>query len=224
MSYFRFYLSILRMFFQQDTLLPISSTHAPPDSAISAGRLYDALGRRKYVNEEETLRFLRAAHALPAYARLFCELIAYTGCRISEALNLCGFHVHDGEVVFRTLKRRQTVFRVVPVPTWLTSALHGLASAKDRAHRLWRVSRNAAYEWIMRAMRIACIGQEGDIHACPKGLRHGFGVRYAMLGTPIGTIQKWMGHASVKTTMIYLNVVGQEERRMAERGWPCAAS
>lgn len=56
-------------------------------------------------------------------------------------------------------------------------------------------------------------------HATPKGLRHGFGVHAVRAGVPLNLVQRWMGHASMTTTAIYLQVVGAEERELAERMW-----
>jgi hypothetical protein len=32
-------------------------------------------------------------------------------------------------------------------------------------------------------------------------------------------LRKWMGHASIETTAIYANAVGEEEQSIAERMW-----
>jgi integrase len=32
-------------------------------------------------------------------------------------------------------------------------------------------------------------------------------------------LQKWMGHASIKTTAIYANAVGEEEKALAQMMW-----
>lgn len=42
-------------------------------------------------------------------------------------------------------------------------------------------------------------------------LRHTFGTSLAMAGVPLPKIQKWMGHSSIETTMIYINFVPSEE-------------
>jgi integrase len=58
-------------------------------------------------------------------------------------------------------------------------------------------------------------------HATPKGLRHGFGVR-AVTGekpVPLNMVKKWLGHADLKTTAIYVDAVGAEEDQLAERMW-----
>ncbi len=55
--------------------------------------------------------------------------------------------------------------------------------------------------------------------SCPKGLRHGFGMRAAGHNVPVSMIQRWMAHASPTTTAIYLDAVGVEERQFASRTW-----
>ena len=64
--------------------------------------------------------------------------------------------------------------------------------------------------------------REANIHgacASPKGLRHGFGIHAVSSGVPLTLVAKWMGHSSIKTTAIYTNAVGEEERKLAGRMW-----
>jgi site-specific recombinase XerD len=65
-------------------------------------------------------------------------------------------------------------------------------------------------------MRMAGISQE---RAMPKALRHAFGVGGTQAGVPLNVIQKWLGHADIQTTAIYTNVMGDEERLLADRMW-----
>ena len=55
-------------------------------------RLYDRQNRRLYINEAERERFIRAAERTPGEVRTFCLTLLYTGCRISEALELYQSH------------------------------------------------------------------------------------------------------------------------------------
>jgi site-specific recombinase XerD len=55
--------------------------------------------------------------------------------------------------------------------------------------------------------------------ACPKGLRHGYGIHAIQSGVPVTLLQKWLGHASLSTTAIYTNALGAEELYIAERMW-----
>jgi integrase/recombinase XerD len=53
----------------------------------------------------------------------------------------------------------------------------------------------------------------------PKGLRHGFGVNAIQCGVPLNLLARWMGHANMKTTAIYADATGPEERQIAARMW-----
>ncbi len=55
---------------------------------------------------------------------------------------------------------------------------------------------------------IAAAGIPDGPHACPKGLRHGFGVQAVSRGIALNMVQKWLGHAQLTTTAIYANAVG----------------
>lgn len=47
------------------------------------------------------------------------------------------------------------------------------------------------------------VAQVTGIAACPRGLRHGFGVGTLQAGVPINLTQRWMGHSRLSTTAIY---------------------
>jgi len=185
--------------------------------ATSQITLYDQRGRRKYLAHSERERFLKAVDFLPPERRAFCLVLLFTGCRISEAMQLTRERI-DAELNtlnLKTLKRRDPeAQRIVPVSAQLIRDLQGITQGKKGL--VWTFCRRTGWRIVKSAMAKA--GIEGA-QACPKGLRHGFGVTNAMNNVPIEKISKWMGHSNIKTTMIYLNVVGEEEREFAKRGW-----
>ena len=77
------------------------------------------------------------------------------------------------------------------------------------------VARVTAWRYVKRAMKRA--GISGGA-AMPKGLRHAFGV-VAFQVVPPHMVQRWLGHASLRTTAIYGDVSGREERLFAKRIW-----
>jgi site-specific recombinase XerD len=82
--------------------------------------------------------------------------------------------------------------------------------------RIWRFSRTTAWRYVKAIMAAAgIIGTP----AMPKGLRHGFGVNATQSNVPIHLLQRWFGHASLRSTGIYYDVMGPEERAIAARMW-----
>lgn len=201
-------------------------------SKAAAGRgpsmqmtLHTAGGARKYLNVAERQRFAEAAETLPPEPRLFCLLLMWSGCRISEGLAITPLAVdrEAGTVAFITLKRRKvSVVRQVPIPAVLINALTDTFRLAERERdpylrstRLWRWSRSSAWRWVKEVMKRAAISGSA---AMPKGLRHTFGVA-AFQAVPPHIVQRWLGHASLRTTGIYGDVSGREEHLFAERIW-----
>ncbi|MBO6922946.1 MAG: tyrosine-type recombinase/integrase [Roseicyclus sp.] len=189
-------------------------------------RLYNHARQRLYINAEERQRFLRAAYAAAPQVQSLCLTLLFTGCRISEALALTASAIQPAAqtITFETLKRRKPgVFREVPVPTSLVTHLeevHALVTAAANAplwtHEHRALNRVTAYRWIKAVMASADIT---GAQACPKGLRHGYGIHAIKCGVPLNMLQKWLGHASMSTTAIYTNALGADELAIAERMW-----
>jgi integrase len=177
---------------------------------------YDEAGRRKYVNSAERKRFVAVADAMDEDVRALCYVLTFSGCRISEALNLTRHHIdlERGALTIRTLKRRKLSFRIVPIPRQLITMLTRLPCGEDG--RLFTMHRATAWRHVKSAMASAAIA--GPM-ATAKGLRHGYGIRAAGKSIPPNLIQKWLGHSSGTTTAIYIDAVGFEEREFAERMW-----
>jgi integrase len=177
--------------------------------------LRDCNGQRKYLNQAEREAFFYLADQLPSAEKAFCQVLYFTGCRISEALALKpnNLDLADCVIIIETLKRRRKgVFRAIPVPPVLLRELKNLSGSD----RLFDFSRTHAWRIVKSVMGQA--GIEGT-HATAKGLRHGFGIAHAAHNTPLNLIQKWLGHASSETTKVYLDAVGEEERSFAKRIW-----
>jgi integrase len=168
---------------------------------------------------------LQATASLKPEEKLFVLTLAWTGARVSEVLALTpsSFQPEPAVVAIRTLKRRRHHVREVPIPpTLLTaidqqfclSALQRDSQRSDR--RLWCWSRTTAWRLIKRVMQSEGIT---GVRACPKGLRHAFGVGTLAAGVPLNLTQRWLGHARLETTAIYTGLCGAEETAFARRFW-----
>lgn len=173
-------------------------------------------GRRKYLSAAERHRFLAVMDGYPPSFRALGYVLAFGGCRISEALSLTTHQIDTDQcrLIFRTLKRRKLVYRAVPVPRVVIDMVTALDT--PNGSRIWPMHRVTAFRHFKAAMVAA--GIEGPM-ACCRGLRHGYGILAASSNVPPNLITKWMGHASGATTAVYLDAVGWEEREFAGRMW-----
>ena len=55
--------------------------------------------------------------------------------------------------------------------------------------------------------------------ACPRGLRHSYGVAAVVAGVPLTTIAAVLGHADVSTTATDASAIGAEARELVSRLW-----
>lgn len=143
-------------------------------------QLIDDQNRRKYIDQDERLRFIEACYSSEATLKCFGLALLFTGGRISEVLSICDKHVEvsANRVRIKTLKRRHsTVIRHVPLPTWFIDMLSTTFdlktnNAKFQSKLIWPWSRSTASRKVKHLMELAdIIGKQ----ASAKGLRHGFG-------------------------------------------------
>lgn len=196
---------------------------SPPSRGLMI--LHTRSGARKYLNVAERRRFASAADTMPPKVRAFCLLLMWSGCRISEALAVTPAAIDQdaGTVALVTLKRRsKIVIREVPLPPAFVRDLveiFDLPFLENDEHlaqmRLWPWSRSTGWRYVKEVMRRAAIVGAA---AMPKGLRHALGVA-AFEAVPPHLVQRWLGHASLRTTAIYGGVSGPEEHLLAKRIW-----
>ena len=128
--------------------------------------LFTIEGKRKYLTAEEQGRFIDAANAHErAEVRTLCLTLAYTGCRISEALELTPERVDlsHKSITYRTLKQHDKIkYRSVPCPDTLLDAIelvHSVRKArrskKLKSVSLWFWGRTQATKHVWAVMEAA---------------------------------------------------------------------
>ena len=186
--------------------------------------LFDERGRRKYLVPVERKTFLQAALTVGGETASFCAVMVFCGTRISEALALTPERIDDANCTINviTLKQRKPKVRAIPVPRKLLYFLDGVHHYREAQRdperagkRLWWFSRTTAWRRIKFVMRHAA---HPEFVSQPKSLRHAFGAE-ASMHVALPMVQKWLGHASIKTTAIYTTLVGREEQRVARKTW-----
>lgn len=117
--------------------------------------LFDLQGKRKYLTPSERRSFLRAAERMPLESRTFLLNLAFTGARLSEVLALTPAHIDrvDEVIIIECLKKRRNgVFRAVPVPNALLDQLGIASSARDTDCRLWPWCRTTVWQLVKSCM------------------------------------------------------------------------
>jgi integrase/recombinase XerD len=183
-------------------------------------------GGRKYLTSAERKRFGKAADCVGSRSRLFCLMLLWSGGRVSEilALSPSDIDLELGVASIETLKRRSRgIIRQVPLPRQLLLELDSEFQIGAARHnpllarrRLWTWSRTTAWR---RVKKVMAAGGITGACAMPKGLRHAFGVKAFQTKVPSHLVQRWLGHASLRTTALYGDVIGHEERLIAARMW-----
>lgn len=195
--------------------------------------LYDTAGNRLYLNAEERAAFLACARKRHARDRTLCETLHFTGCRPSELIEITPARIDlsGNTITLRTLKKRKdengrprVVYRAVPVPPDYIDTLntaHGIREAQNSRRRanvpIWSLTRVRVWQ-ICKVVMIEA-GIPDTPHRTVKGLRHAYGINAIANGIPLNMLQKWMGHADMKTTAIYADAIGAEEQAIAARMW-----
>ena len=196
------------------------------DRADAGMSLYGPTGGRKYLNAAERRRFTKAANRAEPATQLFCLVLGWSGGRISEvlALTAAAIDIESGVANIQTLKRRKRgIVRQVPLPRDTLRELNRFFKLRLMqrdphlaVERLWAWSRTTAWRRVKQVMVAAGIS---GTPAMPRGLRHSFGVNAFQSNVPPHLVQRWLGHASLRTTSIYADVIGPDERAFAARMW-----
>lgn len=147
-------------------------------------------------------------------------VLRFSGARLGEVLSIddtTDINWREGEIRIPTLKRRTKASRTVFVPQLvLTELSRALAEFPDLRGRLFSV-----HERVFRrvfAERAAEAGLPPGL-GHPHVLRHSRAIEMIRAGVPLTLIQQLLGHASLTTTAIYLQVFqGEAKQILRERG------
>lgn len=134
----------------------------------------------------------------------FFRFLAYTGCRMSEALRITW---HDVDLEYNVIKiARETKnrrVRSIPIAKNLrpflknTDAKDGLIFVNSMGRKL---SHNSLYHILQFTLK-ACNLPKARLH----DFRHTFGATLAQQGVPVLAIKEMMGHSRISSTLIYVH-------------------
>ena len=164
----------------------------------------------QYLEAHEVSAIIRAAD--DPRARLLMTEQWRAGLRVSEALALevADLSLDADQPTIRVRQGKGRKSRIVPVHPELGAAFQvALAYGNVSEGRIIDAHRSTAWRWVQkahaRAEQLGAIpsGREVGTHT----FRHSYARHLLMNGIPINYLSRWLGHSSIQTTLIYLELV-----------------
>ena len=159
----------------------------------------------KYLNDDEVKTIMGNCEG--KRDRIIIELILLTGIRVSEAL---GITPDDIDFRNRTIRihGKGSKDRMVYPPRELLYDLRDYIADKgiERQRHIFIITRQRVFQTVK------------DLSGrSPHKLRHTFAVNYLESGGDLRTLQKILGHSSLKTTSIYLDLLDSTVQDASEK-------
>lgn len=134
--------------------------------------------------------------------KMFLQFMWMTGVRVSEAINIrkkdIDFENHTVNIMWQKSKKGKT--RNIPLHPKLKDILDYYTGNMTQEDYLFNFDRTRAY-------RIA----KKNLGGHPHKLRHSFAVHWLRSGNRLETLSRVLGHSDIKTTMMYLQIVPQDQ-------------
>jgi Site-specific recombinase XerD len=159
----------------------------------------------KYLKDEEVKNLLDRCEG--RRDRIIIELILLTGLRVSEVLGIAPDSIDFRNRTIR-IHGKGSRDRMVYPPRDLLYDLRDYIADKsiERQNRIFALTRQRVFEIIK------------DLSGrSPHKLRHTFAVNYLESGGDLRTLQKILGHSSLKTTSIYLDLLDSTVQDASEK-------
>ena len=152
-------------------------------------------------------------------ARLLMLLQWRAGLRVSEALALepADLLLDSDQPTIRVRQGKGGRSRIVPVhPELLNALVAVLQFSQIGRGQIIPVSRSTAWRWVQAAVNRAVAlgafldGKQVGTHT----FRHSYARHLLLHGVPINYLSRWLGHRSIQTTLIYLELVPDPTGRL----------
>ncbi len=165
---------------------------------------------------EEVKEFWKRAERLKEDGRLnlrdylFLGFVFFTGCRISEILNLRkeDINLKRSVAVIRQLKKRKEVRREVIIPEFLKEDLEAYLEGLRENERLFPFARNTAY---LKVKEFTGYN--------PHAFRHTFAIEILKRTDNLEYARRLLGHANYNTLKHYLDFTVEDIKEKVKDLW-----
>jgi len=138
---------------------------------------------------------------------LAIRLMLGLGLREKEALSARWEWIDATNRTYYAGRTKNGKVRLIPIPRWL---LDYLGPTKGKEGLIIPLVEDVPHEGQFTKKVLHQVAKElGLTGLTPHRLRATFATNHARAGTPIPTIQVWLGHERIETTMIYIEFVGE---------------
>jgi integrase/recombinase XerD len=163
------------------------------------------------LSPSEVAQFFRGARSLK-YRALFMTMYA-AGLRVSEAINLEGRDIDSKRMTIHVREGKGQKDRVVMLSEKLLPVLREYWQKYRPTAKMFFPGKSRDRAMNDRNILMACHGTARRAkltkHVTPHTLRHSFATHLLEAGTDIRTIQMLLGHRSLRTTALYIQVSPQ---------------
>jgi integrase/recombinase XerD len=191
--------SFVSYLFSKDYLdLHPSKLEVPPDTTEEAN----------FLTPDELKRMLKACRNMREYVVIM--FFANSGLRVSELVNLRKDDIYMRSVVVRLGKGRKNRVTFIDHETDSTLKQYHSTLGYDSIYAFPNrsgsaISRQYITRIISEVSELAGINKRVSAHT----LRHTFATSMLMKGSTIEEVQKMLGHANIRTTLIYLHFTNE---------------
>jgi site-specific recombinase XerD len=177
---------------------------------------YKAENVPKYLTELQEKALLQETDKY--HYKFHIRLMLHAGLRISEVLSLDrnSFEEHNG-FIFVRVKGKGNKERLVPIINQETADMIRrliLTLYRLKVEKFNIGSRGKPITPQAINYHLDVIGKELGFKATPHMLRHTFATRLREKGVDLELIQKWLGHSSLQTTLIYAKTTEKFELKV----------
>lgn len=139
---------------------------------------------------------------------LMISMMYGSGLRVSEVVNIRVGHVDIENLLLNIKNSKNKKDRITPLSQKLKNGLSSIINERSGKEFLFKTIQNNKYSirTIQKIFETAFNKSGITKNATCHTLRHSFATHLLENGIDIRSIQKILGHVSVKTTMIYLHI------------------
>lgn len=155
---------------------------------------------RSFLLNEEIKKRLALIESPKNYT--LCHLLYKTGIRISEAIHIAKKDIDftNSLIKIRHLKSKTSEERVIPIHRSIRENLKLYVATMKNDDLLFDFTRQRAWKILNNELQIN-----------PHSLRHSFAFHFLSQGGDITILQKMLGHKFLTTTMVYRQIVPQDQ-------------